>query len=292
MPTTGYRRDLAAARERLAHPPVPVHSLEMADGVVEYARYGSGPPVLVLHGSGGGWDQGVDWARRRLGEDRDVVAVSRFGYLGSSLPPGATTSAQGDAYAALLDALGIERADVAAMSAGSMTALRFAAEHPDRVRRLVLESPMLPTRKPVRLPPAGSFRLLAALQPVFWLLTRSRLVSRLAAGVPRGELDDAARTELAEINATTFPVRPRLDGMVFDRAVAAPELYRDQLPVERITAPTLVVNAADAVLTPHDDAEAFVRRLPDARLLDVATGGHVLVGNVEYLRGVLAEFLG
>lgn len=290
--TTTYRRDLTAALDRLAHPPVPVERLDLPWGAVEYARYGSGAPVLVLHGSGGGWDQGVDWAQRRLGERHDVVAVSRFGYLGSTLPPEATTSAQADAYASLLDELGLDQVDVAAMSAGSMTALRFAVEHPDRVRRLVLESPMLPTRKPVRLPPAGAFRFLAAAQPVLWLLTRSAVISRLAAGVPRAQLDDAARAELAEINATTFPVRPRLEGMVFDRAVAAPELYRDDLPVERIIAPTLVVNAADAVLTPHDDAEAFVRRLPEARLLDVPTGGHVLVGNVAYLRGVLADFLG
>ena len=58
------------------------------------------------------------------------------------------------------------------------------------------------------------------------------------------------------------------------------------------TAPTLVDNAADAVLTPHDDAEAFVRRLPHARLLDVATGGHVLIGNVDRLRREYADFLG
>ncbi len=288
----GYRRDLAAARRRLADPPVPVHRLDLPWGTVEYARYGSGPTVLVLHGSAGGWDQGVHAAGVRVADDRDVVSVSRFGYLGSTVPDGATTTVQVDAYAGLLDALGVDRADVLALSAGSMTGLRFASRHPDRVRRLVLESPMLPVRKPVRLPPAGVHRLFGAAEPLVWALTRSRLLTRLAAGVPAGQLDDAGRAELAGINATAFPIAPRLRGMVFDRAVAAPELYRDGIPVDGITAPTLVVNAADAVLTPHDDAEAFVRRLPDARLLDVATGGHVLIGNVDRLRWEYADFLG
>ena len=288
----GYRRDLAAARRRLTDPPVPVHRLDLPWGVVEYARYGSGPTVLVLHGSAGGWDQGVHAAGVRFVDERDVVSVSRFGYLGSTLPAGATTTMQADAYAQLLDALAVDRADVLALSAGSMTGLRLASRHPDRVRRLVLESPMLPVRTPVRLPPAGVHRLFVAAEPLVWALTRSPFLTRLAAGVPAGELDDAGRAELAGLNATAFPIAPRLRGMVFDRGVVAPELYRGEIPVDGITAPTLVVNAADAVLTPHDDAEAFVRRLPDARLLDVATGGHVLIGNVEALRREYTGFLG
>lgn len=288
----GLRRDLAAARRRLTEPSVPVHRLDVPWGRIEYARYGTGPTVLVLHGSGGGWDQSVTWANSRLADDRDVVAVSRFGYLGSTVPAEATTSMQADAYATLLDALEVDRADVVTLSAGSMSGIRFAGEHPDRVRRLVLESPMLPTRKPVRLPPAGTYRLFAAAEPLLWLLTQSPALTRLAAGVPARDLDAAARAELAEINATAFPLAPRLAGMVFDRAVAVPELYQDDLPVELITAPTLVVNAADATLTPHDDAETFARRMNEGQLLDVATGGHVLIGNVDYLRGVLTDFLG
>jgi 2-hydroxy-6-oxonona-2,4-dienedioate hydrolase len=285
-----YRRDLAAARRRLADPPVPVHRLELPAGTVEYARYGSGTPVLVLHGAGQGWDGGVDWAQRRLGSG-DVLAVSRFGYLGSSLPEGATTTDQADTYAALLDALSIERADVVGLSAGSVTAIRFAGRHPDRIRRLVLESPMLPVSKPVRLPPAAAYRALARLELLWWGVPRLPVTAKLAAGAPPKALDDAARSELAALNATTIPLRPRVAGAVFDRAVAVPELYRGELPIARIAAPTLVVNAAEALLAPHQDAVAFVRRLPDARLVELDTGGHLLIGNVDGLRALLADFL-
>src|SRR5205085_11910704 len=73
-----YRRDLESARRRLADPPVPVHRLSRPWGEIEYARYGDGPAVLILHGAGQGWDGGVDWAQRRLAAGADVLAVSRF----------------------------------------------------------------------------------------------------------------------------------------------------------------------------------------------------------------------
>lgn len=47
-----------------------------------------------------------------------VIAPSRFGYLGSTMPAGATVAAQADVYAALLDELGIDRLDVLAISSG------------------------------------------------------------------------------------------------------------------------------------------------------------------------------
>ena len=286
-----YRRDIAAASARLAEPDVPVHRLSLPWGTVEYARYGEGPPVLVLHGTGGGWDQGVDWARRRLAGEHDVISVSRFGYLGSTLPPDASTAAQADAFAELLDSLGIDRVDVVGMSGGAITAVRFAGQHPDRVRSLVLESPVLPTERPAPLPPAPVVRLLAHAQPLVWLIVRSPLLVGVQAGVPKRELDAAGRAELAEIVGTALPLTPRAAGMVFDGVVAGPEMTGGHIRVDRISAPPLVINAADAVLAPRSDAEAFVRKLADGRLLDVETGGHVLIGNVEYLRGVLADFL-
>lgn len=285
-----YQRDIQAAHQRLVTPPVPVHRLPMASGIVEYARYGQGQTVLVVHGNGGGWDQGVDWARRRLDGQRDVIAVSRFGYLGSTLPPGATVEAQADAFAELLDRLGLDRVDVAGLSAGSLTAVPFAARHPDRTRSLVLESPVLPTEHPPPLPRPAAVRVLVHAQPLVWALIRSPLLVGLSAGVPWRRLDEAQRAELRAITDTALPLPPRAAGMVFD-STAAPDVIADRIAVERVLAPTLVINATDAKLAPRADALAFVERLADGQLLDVPTGGHVLVGNVDYLRGVLAEFL-
>ncbi len=291
MASMDYRTAAAAAKERLKHPGVPVHRPPTPHGAVEYARYGSGPAVLVVHGSGGGWDQGVDWAQRRLPPSRDVLAVSRFGYLGSELPAGGTTTKQADVFAAVLDHASVDRVDVVAMSAGSVTAVRFAAEHPDRVRSLLLESPLLPSSRSRVLPPVAAVRALLRSERLLWRLTHSPVLVGLAAGTRWRDLPESERQELTAINDTMFPLAPRRAGTLFDRAVAAPEMLADQLPVEAVTCPTLVLNARAAVLATHDEAQAFVDRLPHGRLVDVESGGHVLLGNVEYLRSVVAGFL-
>jgi pimeloyl-ACP methyl ester carboxylesterase len=289
--TTGYGTAAASAKNRLEHPAVPVHQASTSWGAVEYARYGTGSAVLVVHGSGGGWDQGVDWAQRRLPPGRDVLAVSRFGYLGSPLPAGGTTAGQADAFAAALDHAGVDRVDVVALSAGSVTAVRFAAEHPDRVRSLLLESPLLPSNRSRVLPPVAAVRALLRSERLLWRLTHSPLLVGLAAGTRWRDLPESERQELTAINDTMFPLAPRRAGTLFDRVVAAPEMLQDRLPVEAVVCPTLVVNARTAVLATHDEAQAFVDRLPHGRLIDIETGGHVLLGNVEHLRSVVVRFL-
>ena len=67
-----------------------------------------------------------------------IIAPSRFGYFHSSLPPGATPADQADAYALLLDHLGIGRAVVFGFSAGRGSVLEFGLRHPDRVIGLIL----------------------------------------------------------------------------------------------------------------------------------------------------------
>ncbi len=293
----GYRAEMAAAVERLARPEVAVTDVATARGVVRCARYGSGQPVLVLHGSGGGWDQGVDWARRRLAPDVgsgfDVISPSRFGYPGSPLPDVAGVAGVADEASVLvdlLDRLGVGAVDMVGLSAGSVAALQLAADHPERVRRLVLESALVPLAGRAPLPPLAMVRLLARAQLALWLTTKLPPVVKLAAGAPLRELSAADRDELAAVNGTMFPLRPRRDGTVFDRAVTAPHILADRVPVERITAPTLVVNAAHAVLAPHDDVVRFVRRLAGAELLEVDHGGHVLIGNVDRLREAVRTF--
>ena len=112
-------------------------------GPVEMAEAGHGPPVLVVHGTAGGFDMGLRLGRPCLGEDFRVLAPSRFGYLRTPMPANASHAAEADTFAALLDALDIPQVAVMAVSAGAQPATQFALRHPERVQALVLITPAL-----------------------------------------------------------------------------------------------------------------------------------------------------
>ncbi len=99
-------------------------------------------PLLAVHGSGGGFDQGMAFAAPLATKGVRVIAMSRFGYLRTPMPADASAEAQADAFVCLLDALDIDTAAVMGGSAGALSALQMAIRHPDRVSALVLLVPL------------------------------------------------------------------------------------------------------------------------------------------------------
>ena len=102
-----YLRDIRSARK---------HIDSLGSQVIETACWsdrvrprGEGYPVLVVHGALGGFDQGLFLARSIDLPNSQIISVSRFGFLRSPVPPGATLDTQADAFAALLDALEIQQ---------------------------------------------------------------------------------------------------------------------------------------------------------------------------------------
>ncbi|MCW5853676.1 MAG: alpha/beta fold hydrolase, partial [Anaerolineae bacterium] len=96
--------------------------------------------TLVVHGAGGGYDQGLVMSRAFGGDGFQWIAPSRFGYLRTPLPADASTAVQADAFADLLDTVGIQRVALVAHSGGVPPALQFALRHPDRTSALVVMS--------------------------------------------------------------------------------------------------------------------------------------------------------
>jgi len=133
-----FARDLRAARARLAGRS---KTVETSFGTLEYAVMGEGAPVLIVHGAEGGFDQGIDTTGALAGRGYRLIAPSRFGYLRSTLPGNPTAAMQADAYAQLLDRLGIDKVAVVGISAGAWSSLQFAIRHPERCRALVLLGP-------------------------------------------------------------------------------------------------------------------------------------------------------
>jgi pimeloyl-ACP methyl ester carboxylesterase len=96
-----------------------------------------GEPLLLLHGY---TDSSRSWSltASHLSEYRLLIPDQR-GHGGSDAPICCYSSAQfADDARLFLDALGIERAAVAGHSLGSMVAISLAADHPERVSRIIL----------------------------------------------------------------------------------------------------------------------------------------------------------
>ncbi len=89
-----FKADLRAARGHLEGRTV---TIPIANGPMEYAVAGSGPPPLMIHGTGGGFDQGLLFTEKLAARGVRVIAPSRFGYLRSSFPADHSSEAQADA---------------------------------------------------------------------------------------------------------------------------------------------------------------------------------------------------
>lgn len=148
--THSYRADIQEARHRVSHGSL---IAQTTCGPLEYAVAGNGPPVLVVHGAGGGFDQGLEFGTPLIQKGFRIIAMSRFGYLRTPLPENASAEAQADAHACLLDALGIERVAVVGGSAGAPSSVQFALRHPRRITALVLLVPALYVPRPGNAPP-------------------------------------------------------------------------------------------------------------------------------------------
>ena len=163
-----YSRDIRAARKRVEN--LGSQVVQTACGPIEYARVGEGYPVLVIHGVIGGFDQGLYLAQSLGFSKCQVLSVSRFGHLRTPVPQNANLDTQADAYAYLLDVLQIKEAVVFAISAGSTSAIRFVARHPERVSALILFGPDSPGKFEITLPPRFVFDVLFRSNFFYWLL--------------------------------------------------------------------------------------------------------------------------
>lgn len=107
-----YRHDISLAFQRISSGG---KVIQTACGPIEYTEFGQGSPMLIVYGAGGGYDQGEYFAKV-IGGNYRWIAPSRFGFLGSPVPESADSAKQADAYACLLDALGIDRVGVVGTS--------------------------------------------------------------------------------------------------------------------------------------------------------------------------------
>jgi 2-hydroxy-6-oxonona-2,4-dienedioate hydrolase len=114
------------------------------DGVstrIAEAGSSSNPAVVLLHGTGGHWEVYAPTIGP-LSREFHVIAVDMVGNGFSGRPDyDYEISVYVKHIAGLLDVLGIQQASLIGMSLGAWVAARFALDHPDRTRKLILQSP-------------------------------------------------------------------------------------------------------------------------------------------------------
>ncbi len=129
-----YSSSIAVANRRVAQNS---NLIPTTCGNLEYAMAGKGRPFLMIHGTGGGFDQGLRFAQGLVERGMQVIAPSRFGYLRSSFPDDPSPERQADCLNELLDHLGIDTLPVAGGSAGALIAAQFALHYPQRCSHLI-----------------------------------------------------------------------------------------------------------------------------------------------------------
>jgi pimeloyl-ACP methyl ester carboxylesterase len=282
-----FRADDRAAWQRGTA--TPTRLVPTPYGDIEYVTAGTGKPLLVVHGIFGGCHAGL-LSFNGLLDDRTVIAPSRFGYLGSPMPADATPARQADAFVALLDHRGVEAVDVIGYSAGSVSVLRLALDHPERVRRLVLMCADLPGPKAVA-PPAVA-KLVLRSDALLWMAKTfaGPFLPRFIAGVPKNfrmQADDEAM--VASIVDAVFPVRAKAAGVVFDAFVSNAAV--NDFDLEALTVPTLIVHSRDDTMASFAAAEEAAARIPGAKLVALSSGGHVMLGQRGTVSKALRDFL-
>lgn len=288
-----YRHDLKEKTQALESSHLVA---ETAKGTIEYAREGGGPTALVIHGAGGGFDQGLFLGREMLGDGFDMIAPSRFGYLGTPSPEDVSAAAQADAHAALLDHLGIESVIVMGVSAGAPSAIELAVRYPQRVRALILVVPRafdpknqvgvnktLPNRAVI-----GMFERSADLP--YWIstkLARQPLV-RFFGVDPQFEAKapPEEREKITAIIGDMLPLSARVEGIRNDTATNVSESR-----LEEVRAPTLVISAEDDLYHTLPGARHTAEHIAGAELRVFETGGHLLVSREPDTRNAIAAFL-
>lgn len=239
--------------------------VSIGDADIYYEEHGRGPALMLVPGLGG---QGAFWGPQVRDFARDFRVIVHD-HRGAGRSTHSRIEYSVDQMArdtiALMDKLGVERAHYVGHSTGGAMGQTIAQDHPERLASLVLSATW----------PGRDAYFRRCFETRKELLLHRGFESYWRASVvmlrpPRwvSEHDAAIDEEIARLIAAAPPTEvlaSRIDAIVrFDRRAGLGE----------IRCPTLVVVAADDMLTPPMYSEELAARIPGARLTVLPTGGH------------------
>jgi 3-oxoadipate enol-lactonase len=244
---------------------------------IMYEVHGSGPAVVLITGSNLDrrmWAAEVSWLK-----ERHTVVCYDLRAHGQSDDARAPFSHVGDLFA-VLDTLGIHKAALVGLSAGSTIALDAALHAPERITALVLAAPAISGFTP-RERPAFFAPLVAALQQRDYAAAAEVMLASPLLDVP--DRSRALVRQMVTENHRLWAV-PRGLMQGADRPAAQ--------RLEEVRAPTLVVVGDRDLAAQREQAGVLGERIPGARMVIIPGGGHMLnLTSVERFRQLVSEFL-
>lgn len=240
---------------------------------IAWSELGSGPPLLMLNGTGSPmaeWDPALLSA---LASTRRVIVFDYPGLGASTAAVLPSFAATADAAAQLLTDIGVERADILGWSMGGFVAQQLLHRHPQRITRAVLvgTNPGGPrttlgppwVQRADSDPDAGIGTYLRTNYPATRCAQRRgrAFIARLDAAVESGQ----------------YPVS-RVPARTYATMVAAEDPWlrssRNLDALRSVTVPVLVMVGERDVITPPANSLLLAERIPAATLLRVPAAGH------------------
>ncbi len=246
--------------------------LRLIDGVRLHVR-DEGPrdaeAIVLIHGLGASLHTWEPWVRDLSTTHR----VVRFDVPGHGLTGPDPANDYSDARSlrllhALLDSLQLDRVLLTGHSLGGRLAWSYAAEHPERVARLVLiapdgfASPGFEYDKPAEVP--------SVLGVMRWVLPAPLLRANLTPAYS----DPARLTDSVAGRYHDLMLVPGNRDALLSRLRQT--VLTDPAPrLSRITAPTLLLWGEDDAMIPVQNAEDYLRLIPNANVVRLPGLGHV-----------------
>jgi pimeloyl-ACP methyl ester carboxylesterase len=274
------------------------HMAHTSKGNIEYTLLGSGPLVLVCHGTSSDcFSTAMSAPLAQAG--LSVLTPSRPGYGRTPLEVGRSAAQSAEALVALLDRLQVQTCSVVAVSGGGPTGIALAAGYPGRVDRLVLAAAV---SRPEARPNEPAYKNQAAfygpLHPVLWgmlgLMSRlsPRAMARQTLAIfsrhdPDDGLSQLSNEDLRQIRQFYQGRSPRRGALADGTHAVGSDLLK------RVRQPVLVIHSRDDNSVPFSHAEWSLENIPRAELCEGGLTGHFFWVGPDYPRlcQELAAFL-
>ncbi len=219
-----------------------------------------GRPLILLHGLMLSQEMHRPLAEELARRGNRVITMDLLGHGRSDRPRDMwrySMAIYGEQIVGLMDHLELEQAAVMGTSLGANAALEVASQHPERLRGMVIEMPVLDN---------GLLASALAFTPLLVALTFGepimKRVASVTRAVPRGLLPHWGNVMLDVIRQEPGPGGALLQGLFFGR-VAPPRSERRNFEV-----PTLVLGHPRDPVHPFSDAGMLAAEMPNARLIE------------------------